>query len=292
MRGLRVLRERWQQVPAEVQRNRQLKQRFPNPDRCFILGNGPSIKKQNLLLLKNEVTFACNFFNLHPQAAELAPTFYCFGDANTFIPKTFNENLEIDRTAWFVDICAKAPQTEFFVPYAAKDVIAAQQWFAGRRLWYVMQKGISTELNRASAELDRIIPNGMGTVAAVAIPAALYMGFKKIYLLGCDCNWFVQAMAKEEFDRECDHFYDRNPYMKRESNLTDFGMEVELRCLSDHFKSLRLLMELAIEQGQEIWNATQGGLLDVFPRVRYESLFLDANTPGQPTPATMSASAK
>ncbi len=272
MRGLRNLRERLRPVAPEVRANVKLKQRFADRERCFIIGNGPSLKKQNLLLLKGEITFACNFFNLHPQAAEIAPTFYCFGDANTFFAKSINDDLEIDRSEWFSDIVRKNPHAEFIVPYMAKEIIAKKGWFQSQPLWYVLQRGIATELNQASAELDRAIPNGMGTVAAIAIPAALFMGFKKIYLLGCDCNWFVQAMVKEDFAQECAHFYDRNPYIKRESTLTDFGMEIEFKCLSDHFKSLRLLRELAQTKGQEIWNATDGGLLDVFPRISFSSL--------------------
>ena len=29
-------------------------------ERCFILGNAPSLKKENLSLLKNEIVFVCN----------------------------------------------------------------------------------------------------------------------------------------------------------------------------------------------------------------------------------------
>ena len=39
--------------------------------RCFILGSGPSIKKENLKPLKNEIVFALNNFYVHEDFAEM-----------------------------------------------------------------------------------------------------------------------------------------------------------------------------------------------------------------------------
>ena len=41
----------------------KIKNRYGSiPDRCFILGNGPSLKKMDLDILKDEITIACNSF--------------------------------------------------------------------------------------------------------------------------------------------------------------------------------------------------------------------------------------
>src|SRR3972149_208804 len=53
--------------------------------RCFIIGNGSSLKKQNLSPLKNEITFVMNAFWKHPIISESwQPTYYCFADPATF----------------------------------------------------------------------------------------------------------------------------------------------------------------------------------------------------------------
>jgi len=39
-----------------------IKSKIKVSDRCFILGNGPSLNNVNLNLLKDEVTIACNTF--------------------------------------------------------------------------------------------------------------------------------------------------------------------------------------------------------------------------------------
>jgi hypothetical protein len=241
--------------------------------RCFVIGNGPSLKKQDLAPLKNETVFVCNFFNLHPQCAEIAPRYFCFADPNSFVAGTYSSDLEIDRTRWFTDIAKAVPRAEFVLPLESKELIEEKKWFDGHERWFIATEGSATEMGRAGSDLTRSIPGGAGTVAAAAVPAALFMGFKEIYLLGCDCNWFVEHLFKEDFDAEYQHFYGANPYLKRECTLRDFGLEEEFSAIGRHFKSFRMLREHAAEKGAKILNASAGGLLDVFPRVKFESLF-------------------
>jgi hypothetical protein len=256
--------------------NIALKDRHRDRKRCFVLGNGPSLRDQDLSPLKDEIVFVCNFFNLHPQCREVAPRYYCLDDPNAFFSETTTNDLGIERSSWFLDICDKTPQVEFLVPAEAKPVIVRNHWFAGHTIWYVARGLPSCILNVADSDLRKAIPHSMGTVPAIAIPAAIYMGFPTIYLLGCDCNWWVQHVVKEDFDAEFEHFYDRNPYLIRESNLRDFGLEVELRCLADHFQGMRLLREHALRKGVHIFNATQGGILDVFPRVSLKKVLAES----------------
>ena len=44
--------------------------------RCFIVGNGPSLKIEDLDLLKDEITFACNKIFLAFTETEWRPTYY------------------------------------------------------------------------------------------------------------------------------------------------------------------------------------------------------------------------
>jgi hypothetical protein len=262
-----------------VKRNRELALRHNGISRCFVLGNGPSIREQDLLPLQHEVTFVCNFFNLHPQSAAIAPTYWCFDDANAFRPMTHGESLEIDREAWFADICQKSPSTEFILPITARPLVEASGWLSGRRIWYVSQMASATALGYANSDLTRPLAHGQGTLTALAIPAAIFMGFREIYLLGVDANWWVNNLAREDMDGQHAHFYDRNPFVPREPTLRDFGLERELRDLSLHFQSYRLLREHAASRGVKILNATRGGILDVFDRVDFERVLCPEQLP-------------
>lgn len=166
----------------------------------------------------------------------------------------------------------KMPRAEIFVPVAAKEEIEKQGWFRNRVVWYVDLGDSSHWLNRVDTDLTHRIPWGQGTINALAIPAAIYMGFKKIYLIGNDCNMFVENLIKEDLEAEVKHFYTSNPFAARDVSIQDLGLEFWFRSLGEFYKSYRLLREHAEARGVQIINATKGGLLDVFPRCNYEEL--------------------
>jgi hypothetical protein len=202
----------------------------------------------------------------------VCPNYWCLADPNAFFPRTFGEELDIDRHAWFADIRRKAPTVEFLVPLKAKPQIERNGWLSGHKVWYLESLGPMVSLDYADSNIDKPIPWGLGTIEAIAIPAAIYMGFKEIYLLGCDANWWVKSLLDGNLDMEYEHFYTEQPFASREGTLRDFGLEVELRNLSNHFKIFRLWREYAESIGVRILNATKGGILDVFPRVQYEAI--------------------
>ncbi|WEZ85815.1 hypothetical protein P6U16_22625 (plasmid) [Rhizobium sp. 32-5/1] len=52
--------------------------------RAFIIGNGPSINGQDLTLLKDEITFATNWFINHPNFSAINPDYYCVSSHEMF----------------------------------------------------------------------------------------------------------------------------------------------------------------------------------------------------------------
>jgi len=64
------------------------------PDRCFILGNGPSLNNMDLSYLTNEITIACNSFmeGMDEKGGYFLPSILCCGDGSLlkeFIRKDF-----------------------------------------------------------------------------------------------------------------------------------------------------------------------------------------------------------
>ena len=253
-------------TPSDTTRNAVLKNRHAGESRCFILGNGPSLGIQDLSPLKNEVVFVCNSFNLHPQCNVMSPRYWCMADPFSFISKPSEKELNTGRDEWFADICTKAPNVQFFLPLMAREAIENKQWFQKNAIWYVNLGQAAVELNYVDDDLTSRLPWAQGTINALAIPAAIYMGFNKIYLLGCDSDWFIDNLIKKDFQAGMKHFYEQNPFM-RESNIQDYGLEFWFRTGGEFFKSFRMWREFGERHGVEIYNATPGGLLDVFPRV-------------------------
>ena len=106
-------------------------------------------------------------------------------------------------------------------------------------------------------------------VAQVGIMAAMYMGGSQIYLLGLDHDWMLHHGA-------VDHFYDGptiEGHPKGKGDISHISYMVDLQADLDMWKAYEGLRNCSARLGIEIFNATHGGVLDVFERVSYESLF-------------------
>ena len=79
------------------------------------------------------------------------------------------------------------------------------------------------------------------------------MGFKEIYLLGTDCNYTIGSYNN--------HFGgDGKP------DLIDHS-------ISSMLKGYQMCRDYADKHDLKIYNATRGGMLEVFERVDFDSLF-------------------
>lgn len=87
----------------------------------------------------------------------------------------------------------------------------------------------------------------------LCVPLAFYMGFTQVYLIGCDYSW-----------KESVHFYRCE---------TDQKVDVADLPVQRMFKSFEVARRTFEEAGRELINATQGGELEVLPRVDYDQLF-------------------
>ncbi|UHA57898.1 hypothetical protein KDJ21_013460 [Metabacillus litoralis] len=98
------------------------------------------------------------------------------------------------------------------------------------------------------------------------------MGFKKIYLIGVDHNYAINRnedgtykINKELLGK--DHF-DRNYYNSWFNDEKKPSTNTELMN-----KSYIAAKNYCDKNGIEIYNATRGGKLEVFPRVNFDELF-------------------
>jgi len=229
--------------------------------RCFVIGNGPSLKNQDLSLLRNEITFVMNAFWKHPIISdEWQPTYYCFAD-----PITFDGSEPFQK--FFKSLNEKINKSFFFVPTYAKEIIEKQNLLPIDRTHYVCFSEALWEDNFRRIDLTKIIPSPQST-SQLAIEAALYMGCNPIYLLGLDHDW----LAHRGEDR---HFYsgktvDNHPEVH--GDLSKYSYREELEACLNLWKRYEKLLDYANRNGVKIFNATAGGFLDVFERVRYEEI--------------------
>lgn len=137
------------------------------------------------------------------------------------------------------------------------------------RVSYYHIGGDWNEFERIGIDLTKPIP-GVLSVSVLALEIALFMGFKEIYLLGCDHTWASNFGVTSHFYKESESILATRPGY---SEWTGYDMGDQFHTnwlLWNQYKALRNYFQ---PRGVNIYNATAGGALDVFPRVHYETLF-------------------
>jgi hypothetical protein len=150
--------------------------------------------------------------------------------------------------------------------------------FCGRQVHYLQfrDRALWDEILRRGIDLIHPVPVPQ-SVSVIALEIAIYMGFQRIYLLGCDHDWILHLNTSM-------HFYEENRHTLVQSGYNEwFGEDLESYCRDyiNLWQQYKVFYRVARAKSIHIFNATAGGLLDVFPRVRYESLFAgDKTVPG------------
>jgi len=245
-----------------LSRNRQLFRRHADTKRCFVIGNGPSLKTQDLKLLRDEFTIVTNSFFKHPDHAIVKPNYCCVGDVS------FIED-QPHCIGWLREIDKKLPATTLFFLPQGRELFAKHHLFQNHEIYYIDRLFMVDKPEHVSIDISQPTNVGHSTGTSFAIPVALYLGFQEIYLIGFDANWIGIK------DQSSVHFYDTNEYYPHFDKALVPGETLEDQLWTSHleFKGHRLLRDKALLMGARIFNATNGGWLDMYPRVRYETLF-------------------
>lgn len=228
--------------------------------RCFVIGNGPSLKTQELSPLAGEITLAMSAFWKHPIVAKWQPTYYCFAD-----PLFFDGS---DPMREFLQsLRARIHSSTFFVPLSAAKVIQEQGLLPSEQTYYVAFRGTLRDSRIKSIDLVKFVP-GVQSTSQLGIMVAMYMGCSPIYLLGLDHDW----LAHRGMDR---HFYEGKTieeHPQAHGDLSLVGYKVDAQAIVDLWSGYEALLRLSRQERIDILNATNGGFLDVFERVSYEEV--------------------
>lgn len=261
-----------------LEKNKKLKN-AKKGKRCFIIGNGPSISQQDLTKLKNEETFVVNTFWQFKDYEKIQPKYYVVVDTD-FFPKKNEEG-----NAWVDDLVTRDSRvsqfhTTLFFNIIGKNFIEKNGLFKNNPIYYLSLHGFFKENLYFNIEIEKIIPNVKNVIIACIIVAA-YIGFEKIYLLGCDHDYLAHINYNEGFQ----HSYEYRKYNVKDPNeVKTYALSTaSYERLIDHikilFKNYRLLYKKIQEKNPQIkiYNATSKSFLDVFPRIDYKDIAFPKN---------------
>lgn len=242
---------------ALLDRNRELAGRHAGR-RAFVVGNGPSLSRQDLGLLAGELWFVSNGFWRHPVLEKVQPVALALCD-----PAYFSGAPRWD--AEFAGIRGAIREGLFLVPRPAHGTIQQRGLLPGDRTYYCEFFGSMARLAGFSYDLAGPLPNCQ-TVTLFSIMIALHMGCNPIYLLGMDHDFLVNPARAS-------HFYQGDQVPASDDRYEDWPYDRLLEAVLNMWKGYRNLKAVAEGHGKRILNATAGGYLDVFERVQFEGLF-------------------
>lgn len=248
-------------TPAEkniLKRNAQFQNKHKGK-RAFVIVNGPSLKKQNIDVLGNEITFVVSGFFKHEAVKKWQPTYYCILDKNFFM------DTEPIRT-FFKQLNEVIKGSIFFLPlFRGLSANQNRKLLPPEKTYYVATAG---DVN-SSLDMTGVVQS-FRSVSAFALAQAIYMECSPIYLLGFDHDY----LANRGVDH---HFYTGGTLPGLAATNVPLGerstYDSELDALLHLWKNYRSLARIANKKGIKIYNATNGGYLDVFERVDFETLF-------------------
>jgi hypothetical protein len=228
--------------------------------RCFIIGNGPSILKQDLTKLRDELSFVANSFVLHNYYDKIDPKYYCVSD-----PRYFDSN--VADSEWYKIMMNKTRNSVKFLPSRSKHAIMRRNLFEGHDVFYLYYPAIPCrvwESGTINLDVTKPVYTGDTVIIDFCLPLVFYMGFIEIYLLGCDCDYGLDN----------DDSYKNAYFYNIEDDKTDRQTSDYLRryWFNNVISSYKVAKKAFEGNGRNIYNAGIGGKLDVFERVNFDSI--------------------
>lgn len=212
-------------------------------ERAFIIGNGPSLKRTDLSLLKDEISFGMNRFYL------------------AFPELGFSSSYYVSVNSLVIEQCADDIRTlemPKFLSWRSHPLIKLSDDMMFLHTTYSGPK--------FAADVRGRLWEG-ATVTYVALQLAYYMGFNEVILIGVDHNFTAQGKPNTTVvsqGDDPDHF---------DAKYFGKGFRWQLPDLETSERAYRMAHEAYQRTGRTVIDATVGGKLDIFPKVDFNALF-------------------
>ena len=249
-----------------LRRNEQYKNKFKG-ERCFILGNGPSLKTDDLSLLKNEYVFTVNQSVRLPQFKDIKSNFHFWADENFFkIDKNKPEDMELLDT--MLSVSDGNPDIQCFFPVQQMQFINHFEIDKHMNVNYFYSNQVLYDGYDKEMDFTKPIP-GFGTVVHWCIAMAVYMGFSEIYLLGCDNTGIVvniKSLLRTNDDTDYGYEVSENEKKRLEALLERNNLEAYLKTYLLTVQDYRRLYKYCSDRNIKLVNCSSQTVIDSVPR--------------------------
>lgn len=210
-------------------------------ERCFVVGCGPSLLFSDLDMIKDEFSFGVNALIKSFDKTVWRPSVY--GVTDKYGYEAFRESIEShsELNVWVAEDIDKVFSLPDWIKVFPTNLFDYRMYFNNSRR--ICKIAFSDDPYAA------VYP--AYSVVFAMMQFAVYMGFKEIYLLGCDCN----------YKQEKQHFI---TFEHRNNVVTSVGEKMIL--VHTEFR------KFADAHGVKVVNCTRGGMLEAYPRMTLEEV--------------------
>lgn len=217
--------------------------------RCFIIGNGPSLRKMDLSPLQDEITFGLNrIYLLFPE----------WGFSTTYLVLV-NE------------LVAEQCSTEVASLALPKFITwRSRRYFNASEDLMFIDTDFTGEDNFSGDITGRFYEHY--TVTNVALQIAFFMGFQEVILIGVDHNYQTRGTPNtvvvsegEDPNHVVGHYFGK-------------GFRWQLPDLEGSEKGYLKAKQAYEAAGRRIHDATVEGKLNIFPKIEFTTLFPDGTS--------------
>jgi len=226
--------------------------------RVFIIGNGPSLSKTDLNLIKDEVSFAMNRISLiYDKNIDWRPTYYLFSSTNVRKNKPWHKKW---RQSVIQAISDK--RTTPFIASQFKDDIDPLNKFSNIEWFDSLSETKPDNYGNIHYEcfstniLERI--DKTGTTMNLALQMAFYMGFSEIVFLGADLGWRHDRASDSDPNHFCENY------------TADIPKPEKANYQMRNIHSLAVKKFNEAQKKVKFYNASLNTVLDVYPIIDYE----------------------
>ena len=235
-----------------ISKNNKLKNKRKK-NRAFLIATGPSLRKENLKLLKGEDCFTVSNAFLLKEIKLINPILHFFTPYHLPITKRSFYN-------WLLKSDKELPKkTDIMMSYDDRS-FKNKNLYNCRNVYFLK---ISRKITKFHCNITKPVPK-FQTGSLMVLNVLLSMGYKKIYILGCDHNQL------KDFNSQIDNFYKENRDVrltkssKLNQNWRKFDEELSASLLA--YNQYKEINKIAKQKNVKIINLSKESWIDLFKK--------------------------
>ncbi len=220
--------------------------------RGWVIGNGPSLAIDDLSKLKDEICIASNKIYLAYEHTSWRPTYHTVADWR-LIEKIQSELSSFEQIT--------------HVPKSSRHRIP------GLTAYYWNDLGAISNNPQSNLTFSDDISLGAYAAATITffnLQLAVYLGLNPIYIIGCDHYYAGEHNVKKDSPIRAGAM--NNHFIKGYRKAGELVNPAPIEIMTKGYEHAKVFCEV---NNISIFNATRGGVLEVFERKNFESLVIN-----------------